>query len=101
MGHAQHLAPQSRRALRVSAALTGVYFVVELVAGIAIGSVAVLSDAFHTASAVGGVLIAMGGDAAGFTRMHPPPKLNSTAATTAAESAGETATNKVPSCGSG
>ena len=60
MAHAHHLAPQSRRALRVSAALTGVYFVVELVAGLVIGSVAVLSDAFHTASAVGGVLIAMG-----------------------------------------
>ena len=60
MAHAQHLAPQSRRALRVSAALTGVYFGVELVAGLVIGSVAVLSDAFHTASAVGGVLIAMG-----------------------------------------
>ena len=60
MAHAQHLAPQSRRALRVSAVLTGVYFGVELVAGLVIGSVAVLSDAFHTASAVGGVLIAMG-----------------------------------------
>ena len=60
MSHAHHLAPQSRRALRVSALLTGVYFVVELVAGLAIGSVAVLSDAFHTASAVGGVLIAIG-----------------------------------------
>ncbi len=60
MAHAQHLAPQSRRALRVSAALTGVYFGVELVAGLVIGSVAVLSDAFHMASAVGGVLIAMG-----------------------------------------
>ena len=60
MAHAQHLPPQSRRALRVSAALTGVYFAVELVAGLMIGSVAVLSDAFHTASAVGGVLIAIG-----------------------------------------
>jgi len=60
MSHAHHLAPQSRRALRVSATLTGIYFIVELVAGLVIGSVAVLSDAFHTASAVGGVLIAMG-----------------------------------------
>ena len=60
MAHAQHLAPQSRRALRISAVLTGLYFGVELVAGLMIGSVAVLSDAFHTASAVGGVLIAMG-----------------------------------------
>lgn len=60
MSHAQHLAPQSKRALQVSAVLTGIYFVVELVAGLMIGSVAVLSDAFHKASAVGGVLIAMG-----------------------------------------
>ncbi|PZC49474.1 MAG: cobalt-zinc-cadmium efflux system protein [Chloroflexi bacterium] len=60
MSHAHHLAPQSRRALRISAALTGVYFAVELAAGLVIGSVAVLSDAFHTASAVGGVLIAIG-----------------------------------------
>lgn len=60
MAHAQHLAPDSSRALRVSALLTGIYFAVELVAGLIIGSVAVLSDAFHTASAVGGVLIAIG-----------------------------------------
>ena len=31
MSHAHHLAPQSRRALRVSALLTGIYFGVELV----------------------------------------------------------------------
>ncbi len=60
MSHAHHLAPKNRRALRVSAVLTGIYFGVELAAGLVIGSVAVLSDAFHTASAVGGVLIAMG-----------------------------------------
>ena len=59
MSHAHHLAPQSRRALRVSALLTGIYFGVELVAGILTGSVAVLSEAFHTASAAGGVLIAI------------------------------------------
>lgn len=48
-----------RRALRISGALTGVYFVIELVVGLWSGSVAVLSDAFHTFSAVGGVMIAL------------------------------------------
>ncbi len=47
------------RALRVSLWLTGVYFIVELVLGIASNSVAVLSDALHTFSAVGGVLLAL------------------------------------------
>ena len=60
MAHAQHLDGRTTRALQVSALLTGIYFVVELTAGLLIGSVAVLSDAFHTLSAVGGVLIAMG-----------------------------------------
>ena len=62
MAHAAHGAQinsANQRALKISAALTGVYFVIELVAGILIGSVAVLSDAFHTFSAVGGVLIAL------------------------------------------
>jgi cobalt-zinc-cadmium efflux system protein len=48
-----------RRALVVSGLLTGAYFVVELAAGLWTGSVAVTSDAFHTFSAVGGVLIAL------------------------------------------
>ena len=47
------------RALRIAGWLTGVYFVIELGIGIWTGSVAVLSDAFHTFSAVGGVLIAI------------------------------------------
>jgi len=47
------------RALVISGWLTGIYFVVELGIGIWTGSVAVLSDAFHTFSAVGGVLIAL------------------------------------------
>ena len=62
MAHAAHGAQinsANQRALKISAALTGVYFVIELVAGILIGSVAGLSDAFHTFSAVGGVLIAL------------------------------------------
>ncbi|MEQ9145622.1 MAG: cation diffusion facilitator family transporter [Parvibaculaceae bacterium] len=47
------------RALTISAWLTGVYFVVELAIGIYTGSVAVISDAFHTFSAVGGVVLAI------------------------------------------
>lgn len=50
-GHAGHL-PPSGWALTISAWLTGVYFVIELVVGLWIGSVAVLSDAMHTFSAV-------------------------------------------------
>jgi cobalt-zinc-cadmium efflux system protein len=56
--HSAHL-PQGSRALGISAWLTGIYFVIELAIGIYTGSVAVLSDAFHTFSAVGGVLLAM------------------------------------------
>ncbi len=56
--HSAHL-PDSGRALTISAWLTGVYFVIELAIGIYTGSVAVLSDAFHTFSAVGGVLLAI------------------------------------------
>lgn len=59
-GHAGHgMAGGDVRALRISGVLTGVYFVVELGIGIWSGSVAVISDAFHTFSAVGGVLIAL------------------------------------------
>ncbi|WP_245412799.1 cation diffusion facilitator family transporter [Oceaniradius stylonematis] len=57
-GHAGHL-PSSGRALTISAWLTGVYFVIELLVGLWTGSVAVISDAFHTFSAVGGVLVAI------------------------------------------
>lgn len=71
MGHHEHMAPDSGRALWISGALTGVYFVVELVAAILIGSVAVLSDAFHTFSAVGGVLIAIA--AAQYASRRPTP----------------------------
>lgn len=59
-GHAGHMPPSGdRRALVLSGLLTGVYFVVELAIGLWSGSVAVTSDAFHTFSAVGGVLIAL------------------------------------------
>ena len=57
-GHAGHL-PSSGRALTISAWLTGVYFIIELAVGLWTGSVAVISDAFHTFSAVGGVLVAL------------------------------------------
>ncbi|MCK0166176.1 cation diffusion facilitator family transporter [Jannaschia sp. S6380] len=57
-GHGSHIAG-SGRALAISAWLTGVYFLIELAVGLWIGSVAVLSDALHTFSAVGGVLVAL------------------------------------------
>ncbi|WP_127596231.1 cation diffusion facilitator family transporter [Nitratireductor alexandrii] len=57
-GHGGHL-PSSGRALTISAWLTGLYFVAELIAGLWTGSIAVISDAFHTFSAVGGVLVAI------------------------------------------
>ncbi len=47
------------RALKITTWLTGIYFVIELALGIYSGSVAVISDAFHTFSAVGGVLLAL------------------------------------------
>ena len=59
-GHAGHMPPSGdTRALVISGVLTGIYFVVELGIGLWTGSVAVTSDAFHTFSAVGGVLIAL------------------------------------------
>lgn len=61
-GHASHgISTRSGniRALRISGLLTGGYFVVELGIGLWSGSVSVTSDAFHTFSAVGGVLVAL------------------------------------------
>lgn len=43
----------------ISAWLTGSYFFIELAIGLWTGSIAVISDAFHTFSAVGGVLVAI------------------------------------------
>lgn len=57
--HAGHM-PTSGRGLVISAWLTGIYFVIELAIGLWTGSFAVISDAFHTFSAVGGVLVALG-----------------------------------------
>lgn len=47
------------RALKISGWLTGFYFLIELGIGYWSGSVSVISDAFHTFSAVGGILIAL------------------------------------------
>lgn len=59
-GHSGHIpAGTDRRALVISGWMTGLYFIVELGIGIWTGSVAVVSDAFHTFSALGGVLIAL------------------------------------------
>ncbi len=59
-GHGGHGMPTGdARALKITGWLTGVYFFVELAIGYWSGSVAVVSDAFHTFSAVGGVLIAL------------------------------------------
>ena len=59
-GHAGHMPISGdRKALILSGLLTGAYFVIELGIGLWTGSVAVMSDAFHTFSAVGGVLIAL------------------------------------------
>ncbi len=58
-GHHQHLGGGDARALKITAWLTGIYFVVELAIGIWTGSVSVLSDAMHTFSAVGGIVLAI------------------------------------------
>jgi cobalt-zinc-cadmium efflux system protein len=62
--HSGHMMPAATsakniRALKITAVLTGIYFIIELAIGIFIGSIAVLSDSFHTFSAVGGVLLAL------------------------------------------
>ena len=57
-GHAGHL-PAGGYGMAISAWLTGIYFVIEMGIGLWTGSIAVISDAFHTFSAVGGVLVAI------------------------------------------
>ena len=58
--HTGHLpATSDTRALVITGWLTGIYFLIELGIGIWTGSISVMSDAFHTFSAVGGVLIAL------------------------------------------
>lgn len=58
-GHRFHGIQANARALKITGWLTGIYFLIELGLGYYSGSVAVISDAFHTFSAVGGVLIAL------------------------------------------
>lgn len=60
MGHmSPRVTGETARALKITTWLTGVYFVIELGIGIYTGSIAVISDAMHTFSAVGGVLLAL------------------------------------------
>ena len=62
MSHAHHAMPAGgdhSSALKITSWLTGIYFVIELAIGIWTGSVAVISDAMHTFSAVGGIVLAM------------------------------------------
>ena len=62
MSHAHHTMPSGgghSSALKITSWMTGVYFVIELGIGIWTGSVAVLSDAMHTFSAVGGIVLAI------------------------------------------
>src|ERR687895_1887991 len=70
--HSGHMMPAATdknfRALKITALLTGIYFIIELGIGIYTGSIAVLSDSFHTFSAIGGVLLAI---AAGRIAMKP------------------------------
>ena len=57
--HGSHM-PQGRGdGLSLTAWLTGFYFIVEMAIGLYTGSVSVISDAFHTFSAVGGVVLAL------------------------------------------
>lgn len=57
------------KALRTTAWLTGIYFIIEIGIGLYTGSIAVISDALHTFSAVGGVLLSM---VAGRVAMRQP-----------------------------
>lgn len=64
-GHSGHMMPSATsakniRALKITSLITGVYFIIELAIGLFSNSIAVLSDSFHTFSAVGGVLLALG-----------------------------------------
>ena len=58
-GHGSHFGAGTGKALAISAWLTGIYFVIELGIGIYTNSIAVISDAFHTFSAVGGIVLAI------------------------------------------
>jgi len=74
MGHHMSMKSFGNKELKIAAWITGIYFLIELGIGIYSGSVAVLSDAFHTFSAFGGVLLAL---IAGFIAMKPADKYKS------------------------
>ena len=57
--HSFHGMEADSRALKITGWLTGIYFIIELGLGFYSGSISVISDAFHTFSAVGGILIAL------------------------------------------
>ena len=59
MNHGSHIPSGGGDGLRLTAWLTGIYFVIEFTIGVYTGSVSVMSDAFHTFSAVGGVVLAL------------------------------------------
>ncbi|MEE9133636.1 MAG: cation diffusion facilitator family transporter [Gemmatimonadota bacterium] len=70
--HSVHAVSATQRGLMLSLLLTGVFFVVELVVGLTIGSVALLADAAHNFSAAAGVGIALIG--AVFASKPPTPR---------------------------
>jgi len=53
-----HGVETNARILKITGWITGIYFLIELALGFYSGSVSVIADAFHTFSAVGGILIA-------------------------------------------
>lgn len=57
-GGSFHGVKANARILMITGWMTGIYFLIELALGFYSGSVAVIADAFHTFSAVGGILIA-------------------------------------------
>ena len=57
--HAGHAVSSTRKGLIWSLVLTGLFFVVELVVGFLINSVAVIADGFHNFSAAAGIGIAL------------------------------------------
>ena len=59
MQHGSHIPHGHGDGLSLTAWLTGIYFIIEMGIGLYTGSVSVISDAFHTFSAVGGVVLAM------------------------------------------
>ena len=54
-----HIPHDAGKGLSLTAWLTGFYFVAEMGIGLYTGSISVISDAFHTFSAVGGVVLAL------------------------------------------